>query len=250
MKGSSSKLCLVDDGQGEALSVEILKEISRLFPSNATQVESWLDESFQPGNLQSYLFKPSGFFADHLAVYTDSPRQAPIYWPLSTKSGNFTLWVYYPKLDDQALPKLIADVLSPKIRTLTQEIENRRATPGGKVAELEALRQELEEMRTDFLDLINRGYQPNQNDGVLITACPLAKYFRHAGFRKNLDACWKELARGDYDWAHLAMSMWPDRVLEVCKKDRSIAIAHGKEDLCPAEPPKATRGRKKNPTSA
>jgi hypothetical protein len=191
------------------------------------------------------LAKPAGFFADHLVVYTKSRRQAPIYWPLSTKSGNFTIWVYYPKLDDQSLPKLITDVLSPKIRTLSQEIENRRATSGGKIGELEALRQELEEMRTDFLDLINRGYRPNQNDGVLITACPLAKYFRHAGFRKNLEACWKELARGDYDWAHLAMAMWPDRVLEVCKKDRSIAIAHGKEELCPAAPVKGSRGRKK-----
>jgi len=197
--------------------------------------------------LREYLSRPAGFFANHLAVYSKSRRKAPIYWPLSTKSGNFTLWVYYPQLDDQSLPKLIADVLSPKIRTLSQEIENRRATPGGKIGELEALRQELEEMRTDFLDLINRGYRPNQNDGVLITGCPLAKYFRHAGFRSKLEACWLGLARGDFDWAHLAISMWPDRVLEVCKKDRSIAIAHGKEDLCPAEPPKATRGRKKTP---
>jgi hypothetical protein len=199
--------------------------------------------------LNDYLAKPAGFFADHLAVYTKSRRQAPIYWPLSTKSGNFTIWVYYPKLDDQSLPKLITDVLSPKIRTLSQEIENRRATPAGKIGELEELRQELEEMRADFLDLINRGFRPNQNDGVLITACPLAKYFRHAGFRKNLEACWKQLARGDYDWSHLAMSMWPARVLEACKKDRTIAIAHGKEDLCPVEPPMATRGRKKSPPS-
>ncbi len=201
-------------------------------------------------SLDEYLHRPTGFFANHVSQYSESRRQAPIYWPISTKSGNFTIWVYYPKLDDQSLPKLIADVLSPKIRKLSQEIENRRATPGGKIGELEALRLELEEMRADFLDLINRGYRPNQNDGVLITACPLAKYFRHAGFRKNLEACWKDLARGDFDWAHLAMSMWPDRVVEVCKKDRSIAIAHGKEELCPAEPPTATRGRKKTAPSA
>ena len=245
MPADVAKLSLTDDGIGEPLSASISKEVATIFGARANQFESALAQGLAADDLRSYLNKPSGFFADHLALYTDSPRLAPIYWPLSTKSGNFTLWVYYPKLDDQSLPKLVADVLSPKIRTLTQEIENRRATPGGKVAELESLRQELEEMRTDFLDLINRGYRPNQNDGVLITACPLAKYFRHAGFRKNLDACWKELARGDYDWAHLAMAMWPERVLEACKKDRSIAIAHGKEVLCPAEPAKVSRGRKK-----
>jgi hypothetical protein len=245
MTAAPAKLYLTDDGMGDLVSVAISKQAANIFGERANQVELTLAQGLGADDLRSYLYKPSGFFADHLALYTDSPRLAPIYWPLSTKSGNFTLWVYYPKLDDQSLPKLIADVLSPKIRTLSQEIQNRRVTPGGKIGELEALRLELEEMRTDFLDLINRGYRPNQNDGVLITACPLAKYFRHAGFRKNLDACWKELARGDYDWSHLAMAMWPDRVLEVCKKDRSIAIAHGKEELCPAVPVKAARGRKK-----
>ena len=161
-----------------------------------------------------------------------------------------TIWVYYPNINGQTLPKIIADVLSPKIRKLTQEIENRRAAPGGKTVEVEALLQELDEMRSDLNGLIQQGYRPNQNDGVVITASPLAKYFRHTSFRRYLESAWKELARGDFDWAHLAMSMWPERVLEACKKDRSIAIAHGREDLCPAEPPKATRGRKKAPPSA
>jgi hypothetical protein len=39
--------------------------------------------------------------------------------------------------------------------------------------------------------------------------------------------------------------MWPERVTEACRRDRSIAIAHGKEDLCPAAPPKTKRGLKK-----
>jgi len=243
----AAKLYFVEDASGESLLLNscrvALRQVTGLV--SADGYEQALADRLGVPALRDYLSRQAGFFADHLSVYTKSRRKAPIYWPLSTKSGNFTIWVYYPKLDDQSLPKLIADVLSPKIRTLSQEIENRRATPGGKIGELEALRQELEEMRTDFLDLINRGYRPNQNDGVLITACPLAKYFRHAGFRKNLEACWKELARGDYDWSHLAMAMWPDRVLEVCKKDRSIAIAHGKEELCPAAPAKGSRGRKK-----
>lgn len=233
---------------GDALYQLIRRELIRFFGEvKAPLIEGQLCAMLSVDSLDEYLHRPAGFFAKHVSQYSESRRQAPIYWPISTKSGLFTIWVYYPKLDDQSLPKLIADVLSPKIRTLSQEIENRRATPGGRTGELEGLRLELEEMRTDFMDLINRGYRPNQNDGVLITACPLAKYFRQAGFRKNLEACWKELARGDYDWAHLAMAMWPDRVLEVCKKDRSIAIAHGKEELCPAEPPKAARGRKKTP---
>ena len=197
--------------------------------------------------LRDYLSRPSGFFADHLSVYSKSRRNAPIYWPLSVRSGEFTLWVYYPKLDADALPRLITEVLDPRLRTLNEEIsalvaEGRTAGRRGK---LEALRMELSEMRQDFQELIAKGYKPDLNDGVLITACPLAKYFRHAGFRTKLEACWRELSRGDYDWSHLAMSMWPERATKACRRDRSIAIAHGREDLFPAEPPQATRGRKK-----
>jgi hypothetical protein len=35
-----------------------------------------------------------GFFASHLQRYSKSRRKAPIYWPLSTTSGSYTLWVH------------------------------------------------------------------------------------------------------------------------------------------------------------
>jgi hypothetical protein len=198
-------------------------------------------------DLRSYLEKPTGFFTQHLAVYSKSRRQAPVYWPLSTRSGDLVIWIYYPKLDADSLPRLITEVLDPRLRRISEELASLAADvkAGARKAKLEALRLELAEMRQDFQELIAKGYKPDLNDGVLITACPLVKYFRHAGFRKNLEACWKELARGDYDWAHLAMSMWPERATKACRSDRSIALAHGREDLCPAEPPKASRGRKK-----
>ena len=247
--GARPRLFILDDTSSSNLSLETSAVLKIIFPDSYGDIEAKLGTALSRVTLSDYFRETAGFFADHLDAFSKSQRSAPIYWPLSTISGGYTIWVYYPELDEQSLPKLIADVLSPKIRILTQEIENRRVTPGGKFSELEALRQELEEMRSGFMDLINRGYRPNQNDGVLITASPLAKYFRHAGFRRELEACWKALSCGDYDWSHLAMAMWPDRVLEACKNDRSIAIAHGKEELCPAEPPKATRGRKKNPLS-
>lgn len=245
MQGGAPKWFVIDDISSQPFGSELTQIFRTIFPHSFNQCEVKLGAALGEASLLDYFRRPAGFFADHLDSFSMSQRLAPVYWPVSNISSGFTIWLYYPELDDQSLPKLVADVLSPKIRTLTQEIENRRATPGAKVAELEALRQELEEMRADFLDLINRGYRPNQNDGVLITACPLAKYFRHAVFRRELEACWKALSSGDSDWSHLAMAMWPERVQAACKKDRSIAIAHGREDLCPAEPPKTTRGRKK-----
>jgi hypothetical protein len=58
---------------------------------------------------------------------------------------------------------------------------------------------------------------------------------------------WTKLEKGDYDWAHLAMAYWPERVREKCRTDKSLAIAHGLEDLYTEleAAPKKTRGRKK-----
>ncbi|WP_420447244.1 hypothetical protein [Candidatus Palauibacter sp.] len=41
---------------------------------------------------------------------------------------------------------------------------------------------------------------------------------------------WKKLEKGNYDWAHLALRYWPERVHEKCRTDKSLAIAHNLED--------------------
>ena len=40
-------------------------------------------------------------------------------------------------------------------------------------------------------------------------------------------------------------SIWPERDRKMCKKDRSIAIAHGLEDICEVEPAENRKKRKK-----
>ncbi len=40
------------------------------------------------------------------------------------------------------------------------------------------------------------------------------------------------LEKGDYDWAYLAMNDRLDRVREKYKTDKSLARAHGLENLC------------------
>jgi hypothetical protein len=116
-------------------------------------------------------------------------------------------------------------------------------------AELETLsdfQTELQELHDELLRVTQLPWKPNLNDGVLITASPLWKHFRLPKWQKDLKACWEGLAAGDYDWAHLAYSIWPQRVRAKCKTDRSLAIAHRLEDLCQvaAPKPKASRAKK------
>ena len=90
-------------------------------------------------------------------------------------------------------------------------------------------------------------FQPNHDDGVQISAAPLWSLFRHKPWQKVLKDTWIKLEKGDYDWAHLAMAYWPDRVRVKCKTDKSLAIAHGLEHLYVEleAAPNKTRGKKK-----
>jgi len=87
----------------------------------------------------------------------------------------------------------------------------------------------LIELRDTLLQ-IAKSYRPRHDDGVQISAAPLWQLFRHRPWQKLLKDTWTKLEKGEYDWAHLAMSYWPDRVRKKCKSDKSLAIAHGLED--------------------
>lgn len=196
------------------------------------------------------------FFPFHLQRYSKSRRKAPIYWPLSATSGSYTLWIYYPSLSSQTLFSAINDFVEPKLKQVGEDVDTLRNKGNARTRDdekkfeaLQSLEAELLELR-DKLQVIAPGYKPNHDDGVQITAAPLWPLFRHKPWQKVLKDTWAKLEKGDYDWAHLAMSYWPERVREKCTTDKSLAIAHGLEDLYvePEAAAKKTSGRKKADT--
>jgi hypothetical protein len=72
-------------------------------------------------------------------------------------------------------------------------------------------------------------WNPNLNDGVILNYGPLWRMIGHTPWQKAVKEKWDELVAGKYDWAHLAMHLWPERVVPKCARDRSLAIAHGLE---------------------
>ncbi|GAQ28407.1 BREX-1 system adenine-specific DNA-methyltransferase PglX [Ralstonia insidiosa] len=207
-----------------------------------------------PGDLRRWLQRD--FFPFHLQRYSKSRRKAPIYWPLSTASGIYTLWIYYPDLSRQTLYSAINDFVEPKLKQVDEDMIALHNKGGARTRDdekqfeaLQIMSQELSDLR-DALRGLAQKYEPRLDDGVQITAAPLWSLFRHKPWQKVLKETWVKLQKGDYDWAHLAMAYWPDRVREKCKTDKSLAIAHGLEELYvePEAAPKKTRGRKKADT--
>ncbi|MBR1240291.1 hypothetical protein JQ620_09155 [Bradyrhizobium sp. AUGA SZCCT0274] len=190
------------------------------------------------------------FFPFHLKQYSKSRRKAPIYWPLTTISGSYTLWLYYPSLAGQTLYTAVNDFIEPKLKQIGQDIAALRNKGSARSHDdekrfeaIQALELELTELRDTVLQ-IAPVYRPKLDDGVQITAAPLCSLFRYTPWQRLLKDTWAKLEKGDYDWAHLAMAYWPERVREKCKTDKSLAIAHGLEELYVAAEPKTSKKRR------
>lgn len=176
------------------------------------------------------------FFATHLKRYSKSRRKAPIYWQLGTPSASYSVWCYCHRLDGDTFFRLAelvghkVDHEEGKLNTMRQEAgadpssKQRRAIDAQEsfVAELRAFKDEVERVAPLW--------NPNLDDGIIIHFAPLWRLVPHdKPWQRQCKKVWDALQKGDYDWAHLAMHLWPERVVPKCAKDRSLAIAHGLE---------------------
>ena len=230
--------------------------IELLWQDKAYEIEQEACSILGVSDLDDYFRWASGFFQDHLKRYSMSRRKAPIYWPLSTASGTYTIWLYYHRLTGQTFYAAINDFVEPKLKQIRGEmavLRNKGATrsrPEEKKFEtLQVFELELVNLRDNLLKIAHE-YRPNHDDGVQVNAAPLWPLFRYKPWQKVLKNTWVKLEKGEYDWAHLAMNYWPGRVREKCKTDKSLAIAHGLEHLYvePKGKPKKKRKQKENKT--
>ena len=216
----------------------LIDNLNEIIKSSFNSDDSTLEELCLTARVDPviYFSKPTGFFHYHLSLHTRSQRQAPVYWPLQTPSASYTLWIYYHRLDEQTLYTCVNDYIEPKLINVKEDSDSLRskssrcAKEENDLSKLTDLEVELKDFRDELLR-IAKFWRPNLNDGVQITAAPLWKLFQHKAWQKKLKETWESLEKGDYDWAHLTCSIWPERVLRKCQQDRSLAIAHDLEDM-------------------
>lgn len=240
-------LLVKDPGHPDDLAARVLVALEVIL--GETEAESLLRHAL--GNngepaamLRDYL--ADKFFKEHIQRY----RKRPIYWYLRSARSNYGLWLYYHRLDKDILFKALLNYVEPKIRLEEDRLKTLRgqkeaAGSSGLKAkkiekEIDSQEQFVSELR-DFEEKLRRvanlHLDFDLNDGVILNMAPLWELVYWSEPKKYWDA----LQEGRYDWAHIAYQLWPERVQEACRKDRSIAIAHGREDLCEVEPPKALR---------
>lgn len=230
---------LVDD-PGHPLDIEtrVKHVLGLIWKDQRENIEHEACDILSVATLRDYFNKPAGFFSDHIKRYSKSRRKAPIYWPLATRTGSYTVWLYYHRLNRDTLFQVLDTVKNKhahevtKLRNLQQEAGH---TPGGNQRKLietqEAFIEELSALR-DEVERAAPLWKPDLNDGVIINYALLWRLVSHsASWQKECKTVWDQLISGEYDWAHMSMHLWPERVIPKCKTDLSLAIAHGLSDV-------------------
>jgi len=238
---------LVDDPEHEDDIVRRVRDVLEvIWKDRAEAIEREACEMLGVRELRDYFRKPGngGFWIDHVKRYSKSRRKAPIYWYLRSAKGNYGLWLYYHRLDKDILFKALLNYVEPKIRLEEDRLKTlrgRKEAAGSSGREAKQIEKDMDRQEQfvselhDFADKLRRAADlhlaPDLNDGVVLNIAPLWELVPWKEAKKN----WEELQEGKYDWSHIAYQLWPERVEELCKIDRSIAIAHGREDLYQGE---------------
>jgi hypothetical protein len=230
----SDGILVLDEGHPDDLPARVLHALQIMLgdTSAAEVVAAATGRSGNPEvELRRYFERT--FCKEHLQQY----RKRPVYWLLQSPGKTYGVWLFHERLTQDTLYRIRGEqYVGSKLRLLKAQLDElhqkRDVAVGRERRRLEKQSVELDDVLDDIgafaahLDaILQRGYTPHLDDGVLITMAPL--WTLMLSWQAEPKKCWEALARGDYDWSHQAMDHWPERVREQCKTNRSYAIAHG-----------------------
>jgi hypothetical protein len=231
---------LVDDpGHAQDVTAAVHGIFDIVFGTRADRFWNDVAAILNPKGHDVRFWLVSDFFEHHLKRYSKSRRKAPIIWQLAVPSGRYSLWLYAHRMNSDTFFQIQNDVVAPKLaheeRQLTSLMQSAGGNPSSRerkeIAAQEAL---VDELRTLFEEVkrVAPLWNPTLEDGVVLTMAPLWRLVpQHKPWQKELKSKWDELAAGKYDWSHVSMHLWPERVVPKCMTDRSLAIAHGLEGV-------------------
>jgi hypothetical protein len=235
----TSSVLVIDPGHPLDIAARVRSVFDAVFGDDA---DNWWADVGQAlgargGEVSSWLAK--GFFDHHLKTHSKSRRKAPILWPIGTASGSYLVWLYAHRVTSDSLFQLLHDIVAPKVALEDQRLTQLRQAAGpsptaSQRRDMDKQAGFVDELRefAQRIEAVAPLWAPDLNDGIVIVLAPIWRLFaHHRAWSTELKNHWAKLAAGHYDWATLAMYLWPERVIPKCAEDRSLAIAHNLEDV-------------------
>jgi hypothetical protein len=202
---------LVDDESHPDDIVRRVRDVLHLlWGDNAGKIEDEMLDILGEKSLRHYFRKSGngGFWMNHVSRYSKSRRKAPIYWYLRSRNGNYGLWLYYHRLDQDMLFKALSNYVRPKVQELTHQLTALSSKRGDKQgqAQYEAVEDLLNEM-LDFQSKLQRAAElnltPDLNDGVVLNIAPLHELVPWS----EAQSYWDELLAGQYEWSSIGQQL-------------------------------------------
>jgi len=227
-------IAVLDEGHPRDLPALVEQALSLMLGTDGVQE---VINKGAGGDLRKF-FERHFFTKWHVRWY----RKRPVYWPLQSAKRSYGFVLFHEKIDKSTLYVLQRDYLDHKLNGLRLQIGDLRsqAEPLSGAArkrverQIDGTTQLLEEV-TAFAQamgqIVREGYEPEPNwidDGVILRMAPLWELIPI--WKREPKKYWERLERGDYDWSHIAMNYWPERVRDACRTNKSFAIAHGHEE--------------------
>ena len=210
---------LVDDEEHHNDIIRRIRDLLEVMcKDRAEALEKEVCETLGVQELRDYFRKPTngGFWDDHVSRYSKSRRKAPIYWLLQSSRRNYSLWLYYHRLDKDLLFKALVNYVEPKIRLETSRLEavrSQKAAVGESGKEAKRLANDVdrqEDFLSELLDFedklrfaANVHLVPDLNDGVVLNIAPLHELVPW----KEAKTYWDELLEGKYGWSSIGKQL-------------------------------------------
>ena len=228
---------------GQAKAEELWEEIEAALVLDCRT--DWTPTQLSKKNLNDWIRTKA--FGMHESIY----QKRPIYFPLVSDKKNFFLWINIHKWHDGTLNAVQANYLNPDISTLEARIGRLRedVQKSSDPKYVNAMEKDISQLALLLEELLNFANKVNQlatvgpapdmterkvpyvmdlDDGVMVNSSALWELVNPLW--KDPKKWWVSLSqpkgKNDFDWSHLAMRYWPDRVMGKVKKDPSLAVAH------------------------
>ncbi len=230
-------IAVLDEGHPRDLPALVLKALELMLGERAAQDVIGIGAS---GDLRAFLSRD--FFTRwHFKWY----RKRPVYWPLQSAKRAYGFVLFHERINQATLYILMREYLDYKINGLNLRLADLKPVrdalevlttlTGSERRRLErmleaitATRDEIAEFAKTMDRIVREGYEPAPDwidDGIILRMAPLWELVPL--WSSEPKKHWERLKKGEFDWSHIAMHYWPNRVKEKCKTDRSLAIAHG-----------------------